>query len=158
MAGKRLKLRLAKIHRNSTIEEVARLFGVHRQTVRNWIKGGLPALTKRKPHLILGSELRQFLINRRQASKRRCAPGELYCLRCREPRRPAGDMLDYLPRTIVSGNLRGIRPVCSALIHCNVALAKVDAMAGGCAVTFPQDQTTLVDTDKPYLNCHPEKE
>jgi hypothetical protein len=158
MAGKRLNPRLAKIHRNYTIEEVARLFGVHRQTVRNWIKGGLPALIERKPHLILGSSLREFLIERRRAHKRRCAPGELYCLRCREPRRPAGDMLEYLPRTIVSGNLRGICPVCDALIHRNVSLAKVTEVAGGCEVTFPQDQTRLVDTGKPSQNCHFEKE
>jgi hypothetical protein len=31
--------RLAKIHRNYTVEEVANVFGVHRNTVRQWIKG-----------------------------------------------------------------------------------------------------------------------
>ena len=34
--------RLAKIHRNYTVEEIANLFGVHKNSVRNWVKGGLP--------------------------------------------------------------------------------------------------------------------
>lgn len=152
MPGKRLNLRLAKIHRSYTIEEAARLYGVHKQTVRNWIKAGLPALTEKKPHLLLGSDLREFLGGRRKRNP--CGPGRLYCLRCRQPRKPAGDMLDYLPITLVSGNLRGICPVCDALMHRRVSLAKVDAVRGQAEVSFPQGQQRLTDTPTPSLDCH----
>ena len=50
-----------KIHRNYTVDEVARIRGVAKITVRRWIKGGLPALTDRKPTLILGEDFAQFL-------------------------------------------------------------------------------------------------
>lgn len=69
--------RLAKIHRNYTVEEAARLFGVHRNTVRMWIKRGLPVVAGH-PVLILGRELRAFLHGRREAARRSCRSGEMY--------------------------------------------------------------------------------
>ena len=53
--------RLAKIHRNYTVDEVANLFAVHRNTVRQWIKSGLPTTDSRRPLLILGRDLVAFL-------------------------------------------------------------------------------------------------
>lgn len=155
MAGKRrFDPRRAKIHRNYTVEETARLFAVHRQTVRNWIKAGLPTMSQKRPTLILGRDLREFHQRRRDQNKKRCGPGELYCLRCREPRRPAGDMLDYIPLNLVSGNLRGICPTCEALIHRRVSLVKLEQVRGPCAVAHQLDQQRLVDTSNPSPHCH----
>ena len=39
--SKRPNPNLAKIHRNYTVEEVADLFSVHKNTVRLWVKNGL---------------------------------------------------------------------------------------------------------------------
>jgi hypothetical protein len=75
--------RLAKIHRNYTVEEVAALFDVHKNSVRNWVKGGLPTSDDRRPMLILGRDLVAFLQARRVKNKRPCQPGEIYCMRCR---------------------------------------------------------------------------
>jgi hypothetical protein len=58
---------LVKIHRNYTVEEVARLFNIHKNTVRNWISGGLPVCDSNRPLLVLGSALRlstHYLENR----------------------------------------------------------------------------------------------
>lgn len=152
MPAKRLNPRRAKIHRTYTVEEAARLFGVHRRTVRNWIAEGLPALQGRKPYLIIGQDLREFLSMRRQQARQPCAAGQLYCLRCRMPRNPAGDMLDYLPITLLSGNLRGICPTCEALMHRRVSLANIDAVRGRCIVAYPQGQRRLADTTPPSLD------
>jgi hypothetical protein len=89
MARKRLNPRRAKIHRTYSFEEIARLFGVHKQTVRNWQKEGLPVLTGKRPYLVIGEALRTFLDKRRRSSKQQCKDGELYCLRCHAPARPA---------------------------------------------------------------------
>ena len=59
--AKRLNPNLAKIHRNYSIEEVASLFSVHKNTVRGWIKSGLSVCDDQKPMLILGVVLRDFL-------------------------------------------------------------------------------------------------
>ena len=60
------------------MEEAARLFGTHRNTVRAWLKAGLKAIDGSRPVLILGSELRRFLDERR--AKRKCPtpPGMIY--------------------------------------------------------------------------------
>ena len=91
--------RLAKIHRNYTVDEVASLFRNHRNTVREWVKRGLPTSDNKRPMLILGRDLSAFLQARRAKNKRPCQPGEIYCVRCRAPKAPAGDMADYQPVT-----------------------------------------------------------
>lgn len=130
MANRRLNPRLAKIHRSYAVEEVAQLFGVHRNTVRQWVKQGLPVVDDKRPMLILGEELGAFLTNRRSRSKRPCGPGEVYCMRCRVPRSPALGMADYVPVTETSGNLAGLCPDCGAMMYRRVSLAKLTAAGG----------------------------
>ena len=145
MPRKRLDPRRAKIHRSYSIEEAARALGVHKQTIRNWIKDGLPVMTGQRPYLIAGDDLRDFLQRRRASGKHPCGPGELYCLRCRTPRAAAAGMIDYVPLTALSGNLRAICPVCSTLMHRRVSLSKLDAVAGPCEVAFPLVHERLID-------------
>ena len=118
--------RLAKIHRNYTVDEVARRWDVHRNTVRQWIKLGLPTVDQRRPLLIHGRDLAEFLANRRRANRRPCAPGEVYCVRCRCPRRPAGDMAEYRPLSPSQGNLVGLCPVCECLMFRRVNRSAVN--------------------------------
>jgi hypothetical protein len=80
--GKRLpNPQLVKIHRSYTVEEVTRLLDVHKNTVRNWIKEGLPVIDDKRPTVILGRDLSPFLQARRIKNKQPCKPGEIYCLR-----------------------------------------------------------------------------
>ena len=82
--------RLAKIHRNYSVEDTARLFNVHKNTVRNWLKDGLEPIDDQRPTLVRGEELRRFLnVPSRarsgsvvpaastvcRAARRRCRPG-----------------------------------------------------------------------------------
>lgn len=130
--------RLAKIHRNYTVGEVAGLFGVHRNTVRKWVKRGLPTNDDRRPMLILGRDLVAFLRARRAKNKRTCQPGEIYCVRCRAPKAPAGDMADYEPVTETLGNLIAICSDCEAIIYRRVSLAKLEQIRGQLDITMPQ--------------------
>ena len=114
---RRLNPNLAKMHRNYTVEEIARLFGVHKNSVRAWIKAGLPVCDAKRPALILGTDLRDYLREKRAERKRRCGADELYCLRCREPRRPAEGMIDYIPMTAATGRLNSLCPVCTAVMN-----------------------------------------
>lgn len=144
--------RLAKIHHNYTVEEVARLFAVHRNTVRAWVKHGLTTTDRRRPLLILGRDLRAFLQARRLKNKRTCQPGEIYCVRCREPRSPTGDTAEYRPFTRTSGNLVGVCPCCANLIFRRVNVLKLDQVRGKLDITMPQAQSHISESACPSVN------
>jgi hypothetical protein len=146
--------RLAKIHRNYTVEEVAVLFGIHRQTVRRWIKAGLPTIDDRRPTLILGRHLVTFLGNRRQKKKQKCKPGEIYCVRCRQPRSPAGDMADYQPQTATLGNLIGICPDCDTLIYRRINVTRLDEVRGNLSITTLEPVEHINEINQPSVNSH----
>lgn len=128
--GRHLNHRLAKLHVTYTVEEVARRWDIHRNTVRQWIKQGLPTIDRKRPLLVHGWDLAEFLKARRQRNRKQCGPGEIYCVCCRAPRLPAGGMADYVPLTPAQGNLTGICPRCDCLMYRRVALARLDAARG----------------------------
>lgn len=144
--------RLAKIHRNYTVEEAARLFDVHRNTVREWIKRGLPICDSKKPMLILGRDLANFLQARRTKNKQTCQPGEMYCVRCRSPKTPAGDMADYVAVTESLGNLIAICPDCEAFMNRRVSLAKLGQIRGQLDITMPQALRHISEGNQPSVN------
>ena len=88
--------------------------------------------------LIHGSELVTFLQARRLKNKRQCQPGEIYCVRCRAPRNPDGDMADYQPITTTLGNLIGICPSCESIMYRRVNPAKLEQIRGKLDITMPQ--------------------
>ena len=106
------------------------LFHIHRNTVREWIRRGLPTTDDRRPALVLGNSLRDFLRARRQRSKRPCQPGEIYCVRCRVPRNPAGGIAEFQPGIGALGSLVGICPQCESMIYRRVNPANLDLVKG----------------------------
>ena len=145
--------RLVKIHRSYTVEEIANLFGVHPNTVRDWIKRrGLPTSDQKRPFLILGRDLVAFLQARRAKNKRPCQPGEIYCVRCRAPKAPAGAMADYEPVTETLGNLIAICPDCNAIMNRRVSLAKLEQIRGRLDITMPQALRHIGESTQPSVN------
>jgi len=122
--------RLVKIHRSYTVEEIADLFGVHKNTVRGWVKAGLASSDDKRPMLILGHDLAAFFQARRVKNRRACKPGEIYCVRCRAPKFPAADMAKYLPVTEKFGNLIANCPDCGFIMNRCVSLAKIGGGMG----------------------------
>ena len=144
--------RLVKIHRSYTVEEIARLFGIHKNTVRHWVKEGLATIDDKRPILILGHVLAAFLQARRTKNKQTCKPGELYCVRCRAPRSPAGSMADYNPITEKFGNLVAICPECNSLMNRRVSMARIGEFQGKVVISFPEALGRIVERATPSLN------
>jgi hypothetical protein len=153
MGLRRPNARLVKIHRNYSVEDISRLFRLHKNTVRNWLKEGLTAIDDRRPTLVLGSELSRFLRERRQSRKQTCGPGRIFCIACRAPKIPACNVADCIPTSHSVGSLCGICPDCERLIYRRVNLARIDAIRGNLEIKLTQAHTRIGERAAPSVNC-----
>jgi hypothetical protein len=143
---------LVKIHRNYTVEDVANLFSVHKNTVRSWVKDGLPTNDDKRPMLILGSDLKHFLQTKRKSKKRKCLPFEIYCVRCRLPQLPAENMADYEPSNGSMGRLIGLCPTCGGIINKYFNLAQLEQIQGKLNITSTKALKHINERIKPLVN------
>ncbi len=142
----------AKIHRNYTVEEVAELFGVHKNTVRAWVKNGLSVCDDRKPMLILGSALREYIQAKKTRNKQKCQPWELYCVRCRKPQFPAGGMAEYQAQTVTKGRLIALCPDCEGIMNKYSSLIHLRVIQGKLDISIPTALKHINKREKPLLN------
>jgi hypothetical protein len=115
----------AKSIRCYTVEEAVRLYGCHKNTVRNWIRLGLMPIDDRRPMMFKGNALNAFHAAQRRKIKRPCGPGELYCVPCHKPQRPAGDMAEYVALNPKVGKLQAICPDCGRMLFQRVNAARL---------------------------------
>jgi hypothetical protein len=147
-----------KLHRSYTVPELAACLDVHKNTIRNWRREGLEPIDSIRPILFDGASIRAFLSKRNKARKRPCTPGTLFCLRCREPRAPALGMVDYVPMTPDSGNLRGFCGHCEGVMHRRARHADVARIMPGCTVQMAQGSRSIIGKREPSLNCDLKKD
>jgi hypothetical protein len=152
MAKRRPNHRLVKIHRNYTVEEIASLLGVHKNTVRGWIKVGLPTSDHRRPTLVLGHQLAAFLQARRAKGKQPCQPEEIYCVRCRTPRFPQEGWAEYQPVTEKFGNLTAICPNCDSIMNRRISMANLEQVRSKLDIAFPQALRQVNESNEPTVN------
>jgi Helix-turn-helix domain len=152
MSKRRPNHRLVKIHRNYSVEEVARLLNIHKNTVRQWVKSGLPTIDDKRPILIRGRELIAFLQIRRAGRKQPCRAGQMYCVRCRCPQFPAAGMVEYRPLNGRVANVRGICPDCNSMMHRCVSMARIEQFVEKADITFPQALRHIGEISRPTVN------
>lgn len=143
---------LIKIHRNYTYEELAVVFGIHKNTIAAWVKSGLPCLQERRPFLITGHDAKAFLKNRRVTKKQKCKQNEFFCMRCKAPVRPFENFVEYLPTSITKGRLTGFCERCESIINKIASKASIEAYSLIFTLEISKGVKHINDTDKPLLN------
>jgi len=98
-------------------------------TVRTWLKHRLPALTSQRPTLILGSDAKEFLADRKDQTKRPLALDELFCLSCKAPRKPFAGLvqLDHAPGKPV--RITGFCEACETVCSCVIGAAQIHRLS-----------------------------
>jgi hypothetical protein len=124
---KNINLNLIKINYTYSIPEICEDFGKHRNTVDKWIREeGLKTIDNKRPRLIHGKELKEFLSKRQASKKSKCKTGELYCLKCKQPRRPKDNLVDMFIKNQKRGNLKALCSICGGKINQIFSIKKLD--------------------------------
>jgi hypothetical protein len=142
---RRADWRRVKRHRTYTVEDAAETLGVHKHTIRNWLKSGkLLPIDAKRPLLILGEALSEFSVERRRRAKRKCGLGQFYCLPCRSPQTPAANFAEYRPISEAAGNLRAICPACEHFMHRSVSRSGLAEWQRHLEIVFPRGEGQLI--------------
>ena len=152
-AKRRASWRSVKKHHSYTVEDAARAVNVSLGTVRRWIKDGLPAIRDRKPTLILGEDLANWLKSRGKP-KTKLGDGQCYCLRCRAARGPAGGLADFRRLNPHGGNLQALCDVCGTLMYRRISNTQLEAWRPFLEVSEQQAAPDITKCGEPCLNDH----
>lgn len=125
-------------HMSYTIRQLESLLNVGEKTVLRWIDKGLKAVpSSKRPILILGFDLKEFLKNKDSKTKVKLKRNEFYCLGCKAPRRAKRGSLKTL-----SDRKTG---------ECHVCNGKMSRI-------FKPYQKGLLDTLTQHSNVHYQRE
>ena len=109
--------RRVRIGQSYTVQDIAELYGLHKNAVLRWIKDGLPLNDDHKPYLIHGSALVEYLTKKQVRRKHKCKPDEFFCFKCRAPRKAWGSVADIQIKNESKLSLSGLCAVCNTPVH-----------------------------------------
>jgi hypothetical protein len=153
MGNRRIGWRRVRAQLTYTVAEAARATATHRNTIRHWLKSGLEAVDCRQPTLIKGATLKDFIQAKRAGRRQPCGPGRIFCLKCREPKRPAFGEVEYESDNGKLGRLVGLCPDCGTIILRRTSARKVHHAAGDLVILFRRGVEHLNERGDPSPNC-----
>jgi hypothetical protein len=132
--------------------EIAKLFEIHPNTVRHWLKDGLQAIDGRRPTLVHGTALRAFIAGKKHARRQKCGPSEFFCFRCRAPRKAWGNAADLATHTEKIAKLTALCCVCETAMHRTIRRSDIPKIAALIDLP-PMASERLIGSPEPIANC-----
>jgi hypothetical protein len=157
MANRKHSVRHLRRRRAYNVREAAKATSATPGTVRNWQKNGLKAVAEVYPTIFRGVDIIAFLEGRKRAREQPCGPGRLLCFRCKVPKRPAFDEVEFWQDGPKLGKLRGLCPDCTTTMNRRCSLAKLKAAVGDLKVSIRRADSRLSETPMPHCNDHFER-
>lgn len=81
--GKTYNIRLVKHRESYTLKQISEMLNVHLRTIQEWRKEGLKTISTEKPFLVMGYDLKEFLIKKLESRKTKLEANQFYCTKCR---------------------------------------------------------------------------
>ena len=157
MANRRHSARRVRARYIYNVREAAKVTGATPGTVRHWLKGGLAPVSGIYPTIIRGVDIIAYFDRVRQARKRPCGPGRLFCLGCKSPKRPAFDEVEFLLDGPTLGAIRGLCPDCSSVMNRRVSRARLNAVVADLKLSMRPGDSHLSGTINPSCNDDSER-
>ena len=156
MANRRLSSRRIKTRRSYSVREAAKALGASEATIRAWAASGLHAVADVYPAIFRGVDIIDFLKRRDAGRRKPCGPGRLFCFRCKEPKPPAFDEVEFHADGPQNGTLTGLCPVCATTMKRRTSLVRMRAAAADLKVTIRCADSRLSGIIEPSCNAHNE--
>ena len=136
---------LRRLHAHSTYsaKELAEVLQVNISTIRGgWRPRGLEPIDGSIPHLFLGEHVKAFLAAR-AVPRQPCGPGRLYCVACRSPQVPEGNVVVLEPMAETTVNFIGVCPVSRHRMRRRVRIANISRDLGHCRIAREDEVITI---------------
>ena len=134
-----------------TVEDICNLFSsrhLHAQTVRKWIKNGLPVIDGSKPALIYGDDLKDFLGKVNDNNHLSLNFDEFYCFSCKEAHIPLGRKV-YVEQNGSFIKVKGLCPKKHTIMNRSYKLADYPELK---KIFELEDMARLYDSINPALD------
>lgn len=109
-------------------QDIVSLYDLHKRTVQEWYSQGLPRIDDRKPFLVRGFDLKEFLDKRQGSRKRHCQPNEFYCFKCKQPQRSWENVVDIKFQNEKRLMIIGICAQCNTPLNKASSLRKINEL------------------------------
>lgn len=149
--AKRASYRLVKTYRSYKVDEVSRLLGICKGTVRRWIKNGLPVMQGKKPAMISGTDLKQFL-QAQSKPKQKCALDECHCFKCKSNKKLAFGEVEIIFDKSPTPNLRGLCITCSTVMNKRISKTQITDIKAILHISFKQADAPISNKTQSPLN------
>ena len=143
--------RRVRIGQSYTVQDIAELYGLHKNAVLRWIKDGLPIIDKQKPYLIHGSALIEHLRNKQAGRKRKCKPDEFLCCKCKTPRKAWENVVDIQILNESKLSISGLCAACDTALYRFGSVKKLSEYQKTFSIQKIQ-QSHITDSHCPVLN------
>lgn len=122
--SRRHDLRNIKDHLTYTASELATTLNVARSTVSHWTTDGLKPIERKRPYLYAAYDIKAY-IESIAKPRQPLELGEIFCVACKVGRLPKENGAIYRPRSVNSGDLIGVCPVCNRDMFRRTKLADI---------------------------------
>ena len=113
--GKRANQMAVRASLTYDIGEAARALDVTPATIRNWINDGLHVMSSRKPYLLLGAAIREYLREKYAKAKRPLGEDKLFCVSCKDGRNPKDMAVSLTKSGPKTSMLKGVCGQCEGI-------------------------------------------
>ena len=131
---KRVSAARIKTHQSYTVADAVAALGVGTGTIRQWVRDGLPILRGKRPYLLLGRDIKEFVKIRTDARRCQLAKNEVFCLSCRKPRKPEQGLVEIRFLECNRPMVAALCPTCGATCNRLISASATPDWSALCAV------------------------
>jgi hypothetical protein len=128
------------------------MFDVHPNMIPRWVKDGLCRIDDRRPYLIHGSDLANYLSHKQKSKKRPCENGEVYCCKCRCPRAILENMVNVNIQNVKTLIISGLCSACNTRLNQIGSVSKLPLYQKIYKIQT-MNNSRILDSNKPSVMC-----